>query len=152
MKGFSLLATSILVSIIVLTISILGLANNELASTKPHLTCKSGKTLFHKGSIRAFVVTRTFVDTSGQGPNSPYETFYVCRPGARNAKTIFVCDPFVNVTAYGFRLFGNRLGFVIHSEGFDNGSDTQVGWLDTRIGQLRIADINTGENSNPGDP
>ncbi len=137
---------------IAVTVTTLGLANSTQTSASPPLTCRSGKTLFHRGPIRAFLVARTYVDSSDPTLRSPYQTFYVCRLGARRPRAIFLGDPFTRATAYGFRLFGDRLGFVIHSEGFSNGSDTWVGWLDLRIGRLRTGLINAGENAAPGDP
>jgi hypothetical protein len=119
-------------------------------SSKP--TCRSGKTLFHKSGVRAFVVVRMFVDRDHPRERSPYKTFYVCGRRSHKPRVIEEGDPFTRTVAYGFRLFGLRLGFVTHSEGFSNGSDTRVGWLDLRIGQLRTGLINAGENAEPGDP
>jgi hypothetical protein len=97
-------------------------------------------------------VSRTYVERADPRNRSAYQLFYVCRPGSRRPRVIYQGDPFTAAVAYGFRVFGIRLGFVIHSEGFSNGSDTWVGWLDLRIGQLRIGLINAGENADPGEP
>jgi hypothetical protein len=45
----------------------------------------------------------------------------------------------------GFRLFGQRLGFVDYSEGIQSGSDVEVGWVDLRIGRVRTGGINASE-------
>lgn len=135
-------------------LAVLALSAGASAATKRSspLTCRSGKTLFHKGEVRAFVVVRMFVDRTHPRERNPYKTFYVCGPRSHKPRLIEQGDPFTRMVAYGFRLFGLRLGFVIHSEGFSNGSDTHVGWLDLRIGQLRTGLINAGENAEPGDP
>lgn len=76
------------------------------------LTCRSGKTLFHKSGVRAFVVVRMFVDRDHPRERSPYKTFYVCGQGSHKPRVIDKGDPFTRTVAYGFRLFGLRLGFV----------------------------------------
>jgi hypothetical protein len=44
-----------------------------------------------------------------------------------------------------FRVFGYRLGFVVRSEGIQSGSETEVGWIDLRIGRVRTGLINASE-------
>src|SRR5438445_5616294 len=99
------------------------------------VSCRSGRTLFRSHGVRAFLITSYFAE---RGYRSPYQTFYVCRPHSPRPRAIFDGDPFTRAEASGFRVFGVRLGFVIHSEGFSNGSATWVGWLDLRIGRLRV--------------
>jgi len=113
------------------------------------VSCRSGRTLFRSHGVRAFLITSYFAE---RGYRSPYQTFYVCRPHSPRPRAIFDGDPFTRAEASGFRVFGVRLGFVIHSEGFSNGSATWVGWLDLRIGRLRVGLINAGENAEPGEP
>ena len=111
----------------------------------PHpgaLDCRSGRTLFRRPGTRAFVVVRQFRFAGG---SSPYETFYACRPGSRTPRIIFEGAPFTRDTLYGFRGFGDRLGFLSHSEGVQSGSETEVGWIDLRIGRVRTGRINASE-------
>ncbi len=42
-------------------------------------------------------------------------------------------------------MFGYRLGFVVRSEGIQSGSETEVGWIDLRIGRVRTGLINASE-------
>jgi hypothetical protein len=104
--------------------------------------CRSGRTVFHRGSIRAFVVQRQF--KRGR-ERAPYKTFYVCRPGSRTARVISQGEPYSREKVYGFKVFGDRLGFVVHSEGVQSGSETEVGWIDLRIGRVRTGVINASE-------
>jgi hypothetical protein len=106
--------------------------------------CRSGRTVFRQGETRAFVVVRQFRPGRGE-PNSPYKTFYVCRPGSRIPHIFRRGEPYVRETISGFRVFGYRLGFVARSEGIQSGSETEVGWIDLRIGRVRTGLINASE-------
>ena len=76
----------------------------------------------------------------------------MCRPASRRPRLIYAGDPFTRSEVNGFAIFGLRLGFIVRSEGFSNGSETSVGWLDLRIGRVRLGLINAGVNAEPGDP
>jgi hypothetical protein len=106
--------------------------------------CRSGRTVFREGGTRAFVVVRQFRPGSGE-PSAPYKTFYVCRPGSRTPLIFSQGEPYTIETISGFRVFGDRLGFVARSEGIQSGSETEVGWIDLRIGQVRTGVINASE-------
>jgi hypothetical protein len=110
--------------------------------------CRSGRTVFHHGGIRAFVVVRFEVPRSQAG--SEYKTFYVCRPGWRTPRVFYRGAPFTNESMTGLRLFGQRLGFVDYSSGIQSGSEVQVGWVDLRIGRVRTAAINANEGLTEG--
>jgi hypothetical protein len=105
--------------------------------------CRSGRTVFHHDGIRAFVVVRFEPPRSQEG--SEYKTFYVCRPGWRTPRIFYEGAPFTTESMEGFRLFGQRLGFVDYSAGIQSGSDVEVGWVDLRIGRVRTAVINASE-------
>lgn len=105
--------------------------------------CRSGRTVFRHDGIRAFVVVRFETPRSQEG--SAYKTFYVCRPGSRTPRVFYRGSPFTRETMGGFRLFGQRLGFVDYSAGIQSGSDVEVGWVDLRIGRVRTAAINASE-------
>ncbi len=106
--------------------------------------CRSGRTVFRQGGTRAFVVVRQFRPGSGE-PNSSYKTFYVCRPGSRTPLIFSQGEPYTRETISGFRVFGDRLGFVARSEGIQSGSETEVGWIDLGIGRVRTGLINASE-------
>jgi hypothetical protein len=113
-------------------------------------TCRSGKTLFHSGHVRAFSVKRIYHDrTVG---NSPFYDVYVCRPGRAKPQRIYETSPYNYFTPSNFRLFGARLGFQLYELGYGNGSQTTLGWVDVQSGVVRIGAINDGENAGPGDP
>jgi hypothetical protein len=112
-------------------------------------TCRDGKTLFHHGAIRAFSVKRIYRDPV---TSSPFFDLYVCHPGRRKPQRIYETSPFNFFTPSNFHLFGRRLGFQLYIQGYANGSQTTLGWIDVDSGAVRLGDINDGENSNPGDP
>jgi len=123
----------------------LGLAAGHVAAaqatSKP--TCRSGKTIFRHGSTRAFFLSAR---------NGEHQELLACRKGSGRPFALFDPGPFNAVQAERFRLVGRRLGFVIHSQGFSNGSSTTVGWADLRRRIVRLGLINAGENADPGDP
>ncbi len=106
--------------------------------------CRSGRTVFHQGGTRAFVVVRQFRPGSGEA-SSPYKTFYVCSSDSRIPHIFRRGEPYVRETISGFRVFGYRLGFVVRSEGIQSGSETEVGWIDLRIDRARSGLINASE-------
>lgn len=81
----------------------------------------------------------------GGGPDSSYKTFYVCRRRARTPRIFRQGGPYTTETTSGFRVFGTRLGFIVRSEGIQSGSETEVGWIDLRIGRVRTGLINASE-------
>lgn len=100
--------------------------------------CRAGRTLFHRGAIRAFVVVRREAGAS-------YNTDYVCRPGSRTPRVIVRGEPYSRQWLSGLELFADRLGFVSHSEGVSSGSEVEIGWIDLRIGRVRTATIYASE-------
>jgi len=100
--------------------------------------------VFRGDGVRAFVVVRQFVGGRGQ-PSSPYKTFYICSPKLRTPQRFEQGAPFTRESLSGFKIFGDRLGFVIYTEGVQSGSDTEVGWVDFRIVRVRIGQINASE-------
>jgi hypothetical protein len=108
------------------------------------VTCHSGRTLFAApGGIRAFVIVRRF--DAGHADASSFKDFYVCRPGSSTPRIISHGEPYSFESASGFRLFGQRLGFLIYSAGVQSGSQAEFGWIDLRIGRVRTAVINASE-------
>lgn len=107
------------------------------------LNCRSGRTVFHKGSIRAFVIVGQF--EGGHQEGSSYKTFYVCSRDLRTPRRFQQGDPFTRETVYDYKVFAGRLGFVAYSEGVQSGSDTYIGWVDLRIGRARIGEIHGSE-------
>jgi hypothetical protein len=110
--------------------------------------CRSGRTVFRHGGIRAFVLVGFEAPRSQEG--SEFKTFYVCRPGWRTPRVFYQGSPFTTEAMEGFRLFGQRLGFVDYSAGVQSGSEVKVGWVDLRIGRVRTAVINASEGLTEG--
>ncbi len=128
---------------VVLALAVSGVAQASGARRRSP-TCRSGRTLFRAaGPIRAFVVVSEF--DAGRADASPYDTFYVCRPGSRVPRVISRGEPYARESARDFKLFGQRLGFIIFSEGVQSGSQAEFGWIDLRIGRVRTAVINASE-------
>jgi hypothetical protein len=109
-------------------------------------SCHSGRTLFEDGGLRAFHVS--FTDAQGD----PWEKLLACRPGSSVPITLFDAGPYNSVGARNFELIGSRLGFVVHDEGYANGSETDLGWFDERSGAVRRGVVNAGVNGGRHDP
>lgn len=135
----------------VLLVSVCVMLGAPTAGARPHQgfrpTCRSGRTLFRHGLIRAFKVT--FYDAVDHGQ---HQELLVCLARSRRPIVVYDPGPFNYVHGRGFRLLGTRLGFLVHDQGFDNGSETDVGWIDLRTGAVRFGLVNAGENAGPGDP
>ncbi len=82
---------------------------------------------------------------AGGQEGSSYKVFYVCSHSLRTPRRFDQGDPFTIETMYDFKVFGDRLGFLTYSEGVQSGSDTDVGWVDLRIGRARTGEIHGSE-------
>jgi hypothetical protein len=111
------------------------------AASRTTVTCRSGKTVFRQGSVRAFYVGHRLRSQ----PSLTWRSYYACRPGSRKPRLLYESSPATLTHVYGFRIFGVRLGFVVTSEGYAGGGEALVGWLDLSIGQLRVGLINLDE-------
>jgi hypothetical protein len=121
---------------------------SAVAAKRPYRpTCRSGSTLFHHGQVRAFRVS--FYDAADRGQ---HQEALVCLHRSGKPIVIFDPGPFNSVQAGRFHVVGSRLGFVIHDQGFANGSETDVGWVDLRTGAVALGLLNAGENADGGDP
>ena len=110
-------------------------------------TCKSGRTLFRQGDIRAFWVS--FNDIQVQGD---HQELLACLHRRGRPVVLYDPGPFNYVQGERFHLIHNRLGFVVHDQGFDNGSETDVGWVALHTADVRIGLLNAGENGSASDP
>lgn len=111
------------------------------AASRPPLRCRSGTTVFQQGSVRAFY-TRHHLRSQ---PSLTWRSYYACSEEVRRPRLIYESSPATYTHVYGFRIFGERLGFVVTSEGYAGGGEALVAWLDLRIGQLRTGLINVNE-------
>jgi hypothetical protein len=111
------------------------------AASRTTLDCRSGTTVFHEGSVRAFYLKHHLRSQ----PSLTWRSYYACRPGSRKPRLLYESSPATFTHVYGFRIFGMRLGFVVTSEGYAGGGEAIVGWFDLRIGQLRTGLINVNE-------
>jgi hypothetical protein len=107
------------------------------------LSCKSGRTVFHHGAIRAFVITSKFGRVPQEG--SQVKTFYVCSGALRRPHEFDQSAPFTFEGLYDYKLFGERLGFVWSSSGVQSGSEEGVGWVNLRTGRAKQGAINESE-------
>ena len=103
--------------------------------------CRSGKTVFHQGSVCAFYLKHRLRSQ----PSLMWRSYYACRSGSGRPRLLYESSPATFTHVYGFRIFGVRLGFVVTSEGYAGGGEALVGWLDLSIGQLRVGLINLDE-------
>jgi hypothetical protein len=126
-----------------------GLGSGTVAAARPAFrpTCSSGRTLLEQGGIRAFKVT--FEDRS---VNGEHQEALVCLRHSVNPRVLYDPGPFCALQVRDLHILGYRLGFVADVEGFDNGSETDVGWLDLRSGKTRFGLLNAGVNADRRDP
>ena len=101
--------------------------------------CSSGRTVFRKGSIRAFVVQKT------DSHHLSYQVVFAClsRPGGPHVRVLYYGDVGTATNVEMFRLTGEHLGFRVHVFGGTSFGD-YLGWIDTRSGSVRTGLINEG--------
>jgi hypothetical protein len=101
--------------------------------------CHTGRTVFRRDGIRAFVIVRHFGNPRQEG--SAYKAFYVCSPTLRKAHLYDQSDPFTFEGLYDYKVFGDRLGFVYSSQGVQNGAAIGVGWVNLKSGTAKSGAI-----------
>ncbi|MGA2469641.1 MAG: hypothetical protein ABSG64_03005 [Solirubrobacteraceae bacterium] len=135
----------------VLAASLLGLALASASIASPSQqfqpTCRAGRTLFRDGPVRAFHVS--FYDRADKGD---HQEILACIPGPGKPVVLYDPGPFNYVQASDFHIIGHRLGFVAYDQGFANGSEVDVGWLDLWTRDVRFGLLNAGVNAGPHDP
>lgn len=109
-------------------------------------TCRSGSTLFRHGAVRVFAVYFREADQTG------HEAVLMCRQPQGRPVALDDPGPAIHAQASAFRIIGNRLAFETRDEGFSNGVETDVGWIDLRRGGPRTGVISVGEGAGPADP
>jgi hypothetical protein len=122
-------------------------ASIALASQQFHPTCGGGRTLFRTGQVRAFHVS--FYDASDKGDQ---QEILACIAGSGKPVVLYNPGPFNSVQGRDFQIIGQRLGFVAYDEGFANGSEVDVGWLDLSTRAVRFGMLNAGVNGGPHAP
>ena len=108
-------------------------------SAQGHLSCRSGKTEFKRGGIRAFSIGR--VEGNPRDEGSHYRQYYVCGRGARKPMLFDPGQPFTNESVSDYRVFGDRLGFVSSDQGVQSGGSVSVGWVRLPRGPVKEAVI-----------
>jgi hypothetical protein len=124
-------------------LGILTIAAPTRANAGQTPSCRAGKTVFHHGAIRAFVITSNFGRSTQEG--SKVKTFYVCSATLRRPHVFDRSAPFTFEDLYDYRLFGERLGFIWSSSGVQSGSGEGVGWVNLRTGRAKQGAINESE-------
>jgi hypothetical protein len=134
---------------VVASLLAIGLASSSIAATDGQFraTCRSGRTLFHDGPVRAFHVS--FYDAVHRGEE---QELLACVVGSAKPVVIYDPGPFNYVQGRGFQIIGHRLGFVAYDQGFANGSEVDVGWLDLQTRTVKFGLLNAGVNAGPHDP
>jgi hypothetical protein len=112
-------------------------------------SCKAGRTVFHHGAIRAFVITSKFGRVPQEG--SKVKTFYVCSSMLRRAHVFDRSAPFTFEGIYDYKLFGERLGFIYSSSGVQSGSAEGIGWVNLRTGRAKQGSIYESEGLSGGE-
>ena len=112
------------------------------ANGSPHPTCQSGQTLFSRGAVRAFKVS---------GPAD--QEAFVCSGPSSTPVAIDDPGPATEVIVGNFHIRGTRLGFEYEDVGLGaGGSDTGIGWVDLRSGEVRIGLLNAGQGASKSEP
>lgn len=107
-------------------------------AARASVNCRSGRTVFHHGGIRGFVLVRR---TEANNPISAFKVFYFCAHGSRHPRVFNEGAPFTSETVDEYKLVGDRLGFVSSAEGVSGGSGTSIGWVALRTGLALQAPI-----------
>jgi hypothetical protein len=135
----------------VLAIAVLGAraASGSITAGKGQFrpTCRSGSTLFRHRAVRVFSVSSYDVVDKGK-----HQRILICLRHSPKPAALYDPGPFNGIRAHDFHIRGGRLGFVVDDEGISNGSETDVGWVDLRTGQVRFGVLNAGVNAGPSDP
>lgn len=97
------------------------------AQADARVGCRSGATVFKRHGLRVFSIGRVAGDPRAKG--SHYKQFYVC---ARRTRTPVLFDrgqPFNIESVSDFKVYGDRLGFVVGDQGLQSGASVSVGWV-----------------------
>jgi hypothetical protein len=135
----------------VLALAILGSQplGTSVASVKAAIppTCQSGRTLFARSAVRVF-----FFSSYDAIDKGIHQRILICLGHAIKPSVLYDNGPFNGVGAYDFHILGSRLGFVADDEGISNGSETDIGWVDLRTGDVRKGALNAGVDADRKDP
>jgi hypothetical protein len=110
-------------------------------------TCQSGRTLFERSAVRVF-----FFSSYDAIDKGIHQRILICLGHSNKPSVLYDNGPFNGVNAYDFHILGSRLGFVADDEGISNGSETDIGWVDLRTGDVRFGALNAGVNADRKDP
>jgi hypothetical protein len=104
------------------------------ASSAP--TCRSGRTVFASGAVRAFKVT----------DSNENQEILVCASSSSEPVVIDNPGPATEVDADDFHIRGARLGFEIDEvgEGAVLTTDIALGWVDLQTGEVAFDYLNSG--------
>jgi hypothetical protein len=149
----ALLAARLALSSCLLATGALAAPGRAAASS---VSCRAGRTVFHRDGIRAFVINRKF--EAGTQDSSNIRTFYVCSSALRRPRIFDQSAPFTFEGLYDYKLFGERLGFIYSSSGIQNGTAEGIGWVNLRTGRAKESgiceseDLTEGNEETPGLP
>ena len=97
------------------------------SSAQARVSCRSGRTEFKRAGIRAFSIGR--VEGNPRAEGSHYRQYYVCGRGARKPVMFDPGQPFNIETVSEYKVFGDRLGFVVSDRGIQSGASVSVNWV-----------------------
>ena len=108
------------------------------SSAEARTTCRSGKTEFRQGAVRAFSVYDRADDVS---------SYYACSRRLRRPRLLQPGSPGVTADTRRFEVAHGRLGYVLSSN-TDVNATTALGWLDLRTGR-RASFVTSEEEGAP---
>jgi hypothetical protein len=110
------------------------------AKPRFYRACHAGRTVFHKGALRAFVVSSKDKFTGG-----PHERLLLCTSASRKPRVIFDGGGDAVVSPMRFVLKGKRLAVEVQTSvlfGAARGAPIEVGWIDLSGGPSRFGLLN----------
>ena len=109
-----------------------------------HTSCHAGTTAFHRGAVRAFIVSSTDPQTGG-----PDERLLLCTHGSRIPRLMIDGGGDATLGAIRFELEGSRLAFAIEiASGLSSVAPVDVGWIGLHAGTARTGPLGAGYDPN----
>jgi hypothetical protein len=101
--------------------------------------CRSGRTVFKRPGVRVFSIRRARGDP--HDGRSHYKLFFVCANATRAPILFNVGQPFNIESVSDFKIYGDRLGYVVGDQGIQSGASVSIGWVRLPHGPVKEGPI-----------
>jgi len=121
-----------------LVLAIAGWAASSAVAYPPakhyrHTPCNAGRTVFHRGATRAFIVSSKDPETGG-----PHQRMLLCGSASRSPRLIEDGGGDAELAPLRFEVEGSRLAFAIEVDTLlSHEAPVEVGWIGLRGGAAR---------------